>query len=293
VIGELVPSVSIANMVNQRAAVLDRLEKAIDLIREASDIAQAAHVGMPRVLVSNHYARGYGTEWDIASALLMPQRDGSAWGPGCSTRDEVLDAARKAVDGAAWQYLMHESGLRTFMDAKARADWDKQIAEGKVPELTDGNVAGTFQMLHDSRGELFERGVIDAFKSLSWDYKTNLPQKFGRRIVLRFIRGQMSGGKWGSTSLGHANYTTCDKLDDLERVFCVLDGKREPDHRRGWYSRMNAADKTTDPPIATDYISLRSFRNGNGHATFLRPELVDRMNLIIAKHYPGALPEPR
>ena len=74
----------------------------------------------------------------------------------------------------------------------------------------------------------------------------------------------------------------------------MLDGKPEPDSaRRGWYSRLMACDKTTDPDAASDYISVRSFRNGNGHATFKRPDLVDRMNQIIAKHYPGALPAPR
>ncbi|ONZ24329.1 hypothetical protein A8F44_22135, partial [Burkholderia cenocepacia] len=34
---------------------------------------------------------------------------------------------------------------------------------------------------------------------------------------------------------------------------------------------------------------LRWFKNGNGHLTFKRADLVDRMNLILAKHYPNAL----
>jgi len=40
-------------------------------------------------------------------------------------------------------------------------------------------------------------------------------------------------------------------------------------------------------------MDIRTFKNGNGHATFTRPDLVERMNLIIAKHYPGALPAPK
>ena len=40
-------------------------------------------------------------------------------------------------------------------------------------------------------------------------------------------------------------------------------------------------------------LDIRTFKNGNGHVTFTRPDLVERMNLIIAKHYPGALPAPK
>ena len=42
---ELVKSVSIENMVNQRAAVVARLNQALDLIAEAEALAAAANVG--------------------------------------------------------------------------------------------------------------------------------------------------------------------------------------------------------------------------------------------------------
>jgi len=53
---------------------------------------------------------------------------------------------------------MNESGLRTFMDAKARPEWDENIAKSKVPELTRENIAATLQTIHASRGALLERG---------------------------------------------------------------------------------------------------------------------------------------
>ncbi|QHR44152.1 DUF4942 domain-containing protein [Escherichia coli] len=33
-----------------------------------------------------------------------------------------------------------------------------------------------------------------------------------------------------------------------------------------------------------------TFKKGSAHITFRKPELVDRLNEIIAKHYPGVLP---
>ena len=73
----------------------------------------------------------------------------------------------------------------------------------------------------------------------------------------------------------------------------ILDGKPEPDHRSGWYGRLNACAKVADPDAADAYMSVRSYRNGSGRVKFKRPELVDRMNLIIAKHFPGCLPAPK
>jgi len=55
---ELVKSLSIGTLVNQRAAVIQRLDKAVTLIREAAEIAAAAHVGMPRLMISNGFGRG-------------------------------------------------------------------------------------------------------------------------------------------------------------------------------------------------------------------------------------------
>jgi hypothetical protein len=75
------------------------------------------------------------------------------------------------------------------------------------------------------------------------------------------------------------------------RVLSVLDGKPEPDHRQGAYSRLDAAK--LDVVDFDGYFTVKGFKNGNGHLTFLRGDLTDKMNQIIAKHYPGALPPGR
>jgi len=37
------------------------------------------------------------------------------------------------------------------------------------------------------------------------------------------------------------------------------------------------------------YFTIRYFQKGTAHLTFKRPELVEKMNDIFAKHYPGML----
>lgn len=292
---DIVPSVSIANLIGQRMAMLSRLRSAVELIREASEIAAGAHLGMPRICVSTGYGR-HADGRNIATAYVKTDRKGARWTAEASSADDVDELLVKGIDAAAWQYLMHESGLRSLMDATARQKWDQAVGEGNIPELTEANIRSTFAMLHDQRGDMFERGVIACFRALSWSHATNLPQKFGKRAILRFVRGQVTPGRWGSSSgksLGSPNYDRCSALDDLERVFHVLDGRPEPDHRQGWYGRMGAQRTVDDAAPQSDYLRVTTYRNGNGHITFLRLDLVEKMNRIIAKHYPGALPAPK
>ena len=259
---DLVKSISITNLANQRAAVVERVQQALDLLAEAERLARAAHLGFPRLVVDDSYGcRG------------RPTITGEY-----AKRDEAEAAIVSVIDTRGWSYLLSESGLRTFMDARAREQWNKQLAEGDVPELTAANIEATFAQLYGSRGDMFERGVLQCFRRLSWDYKTNQPFRFAKRIIVRYLLSQ-----------GSLNHRVTDELDDLMRVFCVLDGKPEADHRHGAYYLVSEARQERRTEAENEYVHLRWFQNGNGHVTFKRPDLVDQMNLILAKHYPNAL----
>lgn len=261
---EIVKSVSIENMVNQRAAVVEKMSQALDLLAEAQALASAAHIGFPRMVMDNGYrCRGNLT---VCGSYASPKPD-------------VLAEIVREVDSTAWAYLMRESGMRTFMDAKAREEWDAQIHKGEVPALTFDTVKATFSHLHGARGDMFERGVIHCFRRLSWNYKTNSPVKFGKRIIISNV-----------FTYGSPNCRACSELDDLVRVFSVLDGKPEPDHRNGMHSKIYDSRRAGSREIEGDYFSIKWFKNGNGHLMFKRLDLVERMNQILAKHHPNALP---
>jgi Domain of unknown function (DUF4942) len=236
--------------------VLERLEAAVALLREATEIAEIAHIGCPRLKIdANRYDTG-----SVASEL-----------PG-----DVSASFRRIVDRDAWGYLLGESGVRSLMDAKARKQWDAAVDAGRCPALTADNIAATFCDLHGARGEMFERGVINCFKELSWHYKTNLPQKFGKRIVMRYLRGKVSGP---TRSLGYLNHGSCDQLDDLVRVFSILDGKAEPDHRHGMYQLVYRVGTLDDGDAEHEYLTIRCFKNGNAHVTFKRMDLTGKGTL--------------
>ncbi|GAB7535747.1 DUF4942 domain-containing protein [Burkholderia sp. 3C] len=259
---DLVKSISIANLANQRVAVVERVRAALDLLDEAQELAKSANLGFPRLVLDESYGcRG------------RPTITGEY-----AKRHEAEAAVVRIIDIRGWDYLLKESGLRTFMDAQARDQWSRQIAEGDVPELTAANIEATFTQLYGARGDMFERGVLQCFQRLSWDYKTNQPFKFGKRIIVKYLLLQ-----------GSINHRVTDELDDLIRVFSVLDTKPEPDHRHGAYPLISDAQRARQMEAENDYFHLRWFKNGNGHLTFKRPDLVNTMNQILAKHHPNAL----
>ena len=265
---EIVPSLSIEHLLQQRSAVMERIERALSVLSEAQAMAAAAHLGFPKIAGDTDYRRG-------AQPFLGDAED----------RARAQRLCQRIVDAQGWKHLLSESGMQSLMSASKRTAFRREVDGDDVPELTLEAICGTFGALHEARGEMFEQGVIECFRRLSWRYKTNLPQKFGKRIIITRL-----------VTLYGVDYDTASHLDDLLRVFHVLEGKPEPDHRQGSYILLEQAMRAQGSwpkPVAHAYYKAQLFMSGNAHLTFTRPDLIERVNGILAKHYPNALPEPR
>lgn len=53
------------------------------------------------------------------------------------------------------------------MDAQARKQWDNNLEGDDIPEISEVNILNTFEQLHHSKADVFERGIINVFKGLS------------------------------------------------------------------------------------------------------------------------------
>jgi hypothetical protein len=269
---DLIPSISIEALLRRRDAAVERALQAVALLQEGQAIAREGGFGFLDIALM----RGYGSTVEHRlCGNVVDDRD-----------TEPL--IRRQIDRGAWAMLMHESGLRSVMNAETRTRWDEQLAGKDVPPLTRENIAATFAQLHAQRGQMLEDGVIAVFRSLSWNYKTNHPAFIGHRVILTYLTHyRYKGARFGSV-----NHRVTNQLDDLQRVICLVNGQPEPDHRTGWYARVSEA--TRGMGIAeNETMQVRLFANGNGHVTFKDQAVVDRLNAIIARRYPGALPAPR
>lgn len=200
-------------------------------------------------------------------------------------RETAMKAITRNLDRGIWCDLMKKSGMLSIMDAQARDQWYRNLEGDDIPAVSEANILSTFEQLHLNKGDVFERGVINVFKGLSWDYKSNSPCKFGKKII---VTGLVKYDRWGfGLNWGWQR----DRLSDLERMLMLLDGKPVPDNRADITRRL--ADHIHANRHSNRYedemFSIKYFQKGTARITFKRPELVDKLNDIIARHYPGML----
>ncbi|MCU6180315.1 DUF4942 domain-containing protein [Enterobacter roggenkampii] len=200
--------------------------------------------------------------------------------------ETAMKAIARNLDRSLWRDLMQRSGMLSLMDAQARDQWYSSLEKDDIPAVNEENILSTFKQLHHSKGEVFERGVINVFKGLSWDYKSNNPCKFGKKII---VNGLVKRDRWGfGLNWGWQR----DRLADLERMLMILDGKPVPDNRADMTRRLgdHIQENRHSNCYGDEMFAIKYFQKGTAHISFKRPKLVDKLNDIIAKHYPGMLP---
>jgi hypothetical protein len=264
---ELINSTNIERIVTGRDTALVQIEQ---LIQQLSTISQlTAGIGGGN---ASDWAIKLGHRYDC---WLMEKTD------------KAMPVITRNIDRSLWRDLMLKSGMLSLMDAQARTQWYQNLEDGDLPAISEANILSTFEQLHQSKAEVFERGIINVFKGLSWDYKTNSPCFFGKKII---INNLVTHNRWGfSLTWGFRR----DQLADLERMLFLLDGKVIPDNRGDISIRLmeHIRDNPAKDAYEDNYFSIRYFQKGTAHLTFKLPNLVDKMNDIIAKHYPGMLAE--
>ncbi len=167
----LIPSIPIDRLLVQRDAARKALERILAAVQDYQRIGEALQL----TTGAEHKFHGPLTQ-DAYGRSHHPADD--AW----------LARSTKTLDASLWALLLDKSGLRTFMDAKARERWDEQIDKLQTPELTAENIRSTFRNLYDSRADMFGADVVNLFSELSWNYRTNQPVKFGKRLIITYVR---------------------------------------------------------------------------------------------------------
>ena len=101
--------------------------------------------------------------------------------------ETAMKAITRNLDREIWRDLMQRSRMLSLMDAQARDTWYRSLEYDNFPEISEANILSTFKQLHQNKDEVFERGVINVFRGLSWNYKTSSPCKFGSKIIINNI----------------------------------------------------------------------------------------------------------
>ncbi|CAM6938582.1 DUF4942 domain-containing protein [Enterobacter asburiae] len=262
---DIICSTSIERIITGRNAALAQIEALIQQLDDISILTRS---------IGGKTALDWAMKQDFRCGCWLIEK-----------RETAMKAITRNLDRGIWRDLMKKSGMLSIMDAQARDQWYNSLEKEDISVVSEANILSTFEQLHLNKIDVFERGVINVFKGLSWDYKTNSPCSFGKKII---VNNLVAHSRWGfSLNWGWRR----DQLADLERMLFLLDGKPIPDNRGDVTTRLmeHIRDNPSKDIYEDDFFSIRYFQKGTVHITFKRIDLTEKMNDIVAKHYPGML----
>lgn len=185
-----------------------------------------------------------------------------------------------ALNAAYWSKAMQLTDVLDVMPQKRRDEWHESIRKHETPDFTDENVRSTLQSLLAQRERFFAERVDGIFRSLSGDHVTNIPEGFGKRMILAHVVSD-----WGTVNHGRAGV-----INDLRCVIARFMGRDEPKwdassavvryarERRGeWISIDGGA------------IRIRCYMVGTAHLE-IHPDMAWRLNCVLAQLHPLAIP---
>ena len=200
-------------------------------------------------------------------------------------RGEKIEKLTKEVDSRLWRQAFDLTGFLELMDREALSKFNN---DRDPAPFTIDNVRATFLTLFQSADDMFARGLVNVFRRLDKYYRTNDQAfKLERKVVLTY----MFQVRWSRGLQVHYGDGATGTLNDLDRVFHVLDGQKHSPRRLE--TALNAAFECAGPWVyEDDYFQVKGYRNGNAHIVFKRADLIEKANKVIGDYYGGrAIPK--
>lgn len=191
--------------------------------------------------------------------------------------DGAVNAMRRNLDGAVWNHIMNALGLINLMDAQEVKAFREQN-EKDPAEVTRDNLVATFSRLTAESEATFKRGVINLFMALDRSFASNPAYRLGDKLIMSGALSEYGGwNHWGNSQ---------DRMRDLDRIFRIVDGQPAKDHRGDAAAMVAQTTRhSLGDTLETEYFSIKTFKNRNLHIRFRRPDLVAKVNRIIAEHF--------
>jgi hypothetical protein len=184
--------------------------------------------------------------------------------------DEIIGKMNVKV----WEILINRMGIKSLMSIKRREEFEAQLQNGDVPEVTAEAILGLVLGLADRASEYATEAARETLAMLTpsrSEYKTMSGFKVGKRVILPWTVERT----WGGQSF-RVSYNSDKKIVSLDGTFHVLDGKGVMREHPSPLAR--AIKAAPDGKGETDYFRFRCFKNRNLHIEFRRLDLVKKLN---------------
>ncbi len=272
-----VPRETIQEIVDRRNRAVSLFAGAHAALADAYDRLGQAFAALP----GRPGSTSYDLNGDRQAAALLPVVQVPA-------APDFLAAAQLVTDRRVWGHLVTVTDLERLMDKTAK-DGLRQQLHREPPEVTVGNVEATLEQFVLDADTIFKRGLATVFSALDRRFRSHDGWKIGGRVILD---GALSlDGYWSH----YRNQR--DALQDIERVFHVLDSKPMPLSYAGIVGAVeqsrHGAFGARQSEAESDYFTARCFKNGNLHLWFKRDDLLERVNRLLGDYYGAPIPEDR
>lgn len=199
-------------------------------------------------------------------------------------RSTISDLTRD-LDKRLWREAFDHTGFMQLMDREEKQKFMNDV-ERAPPPFTMENIRSTFLSVAQRADEMFARGVVNVFRRLSDDHKSNTDEPF--KINHRAIICGMVQRNWRQpTVLVNYHSWASEQLNDIDRVIKVVDGKKHTPRELEIACNRAFDDRSTNNTYSDDYYLIRGYLNGNMHITFKRDDLLEKINRIIGEYYHG------
>jgi Domain of unknown function (DUF4942)/Uncharacterised methyltransferase family (DUF6094) len=242
-------------------------ENEIALLRRLPDVV--AEYDAKVANIQNAIAAFEKAGTDLKTAATV----GGTWGRVDIKTGSVYESTIKdSLCSSAWLHIY--SGLQ--IDRIATAADKKRFERGMADPapFTLENIRATYgKYILDPRGNIL-RGLAEVFCDLDPAYKSHERVKIGvdglpKRIIMTGF-GEWSG--WGR-----------DKTKDILNALASCQGKAFVEYG-DVYKFVDLAAKLGNATLEGRGVSLRVFKNGNGHL-FFEPDTLRDINLALAEYY--------
>lgn len=246
-----------------------------------------------REAVATHYANRIGRTMSQLNGKL--EKDGE----NLNIRS-VLEARYLELKDRAWTSVLRSTETLSRLSQNVQRQAESQFETIKKLDFTESNVYGFLLGLVQSQPEMQMDMVCEVFDTITRYHSDNTV----------FYRGWKSNDRHRGCGLrirttrfilpGHAAesysssppWRTQQLLSDFDKVFALLDGKREPELSLCQVFNRHFAELKAGQRIAASYFEVRYYPGAGTIHFFARDKaLVDRLNRVVGRRRQWLPPE--
>lgn len=199
--------------------------------------------------------------------------------------EDYVKVATRIVDTEAWAHVIAITDLERLMDKKAKGELYQSLLENP-PAATVDNIRATLQQFMLDADMIFRRGIANCFSNLDRRFRSHDGFKIGHRLILDRMFSEH--GSWNY----HRDMEST--LLDIERTLLVIDGRKVPGSWSGIVGKLRNARRgfhAQQTEVEDEFFTVRAFKNGNCHVWFKRPDLLEKVNKLLAEYYGEVIPD--